>query len=478
MACLIPMLFGCDKPSPKRQDAETHPAPAQASGSESNARSEPPPGPTESKPTPAPASPPARSPGEAPGPDKLCGHAIAFAGWKANAEGEADRLSFFDPGDNELDGGKTTHQWKARPAEAPVFLGRLRPTIVLEPAGAFTVCGAVVIRASRNTQADKAMRNYSENIPDLSQHLGNGLTGLCGPTSAADLIFGFSTRRPAIQAGLSRGPSAEANRQASRLIAGVDGEVDHDSLAGRMGLRPGQDGVTNDGIQRGLKSWLDEHDRDAWEVELSWLDDEQKTPEQQTTFFRTLESAGRSGGGAILCLWPGAEFADASAQEANGSVGAGGTAGSSQSRGGAAGKSNRSVAGSTAGNQGDPVSQGEAGGQAETGKTLPGGEQGEDTSANSASRKGFRGRKPDQKAIESAITKANAEIAQAERSAAQGDVSSALESLGEAISALRPHARSDPRCRAALSKAKALAVSLNGAAPQGSASPNLPTSFE
>jgi len=470
VVCLAAMFFGCHKPSPKRQDDKTPPPQRQSPESPPaapSARRE-----IEEKPKPPPTPSPANTAGESPAPEKICGHAIAFAGWKESGEDDSARVCFFDPGDNELGGEVAGHRWKAMPAEAPVFFGRIRPTLVLEPGGAFTVCGAIVVRPSPAARADSPLRAYAQGMPDLSQRIGGRSDGLCGPTSAADLIYGFSLRRPAVLAGFTRGPSAEANTHASELIAGKGGELGEGSLARRMGLKADTAGATNDGIRRGLKSWLDDHDPSAWEVELAWLDDERKPAEKQATFFSTLESVGRSGGGAILCLWPGTEFADASTQQAAAPAGPGGGAGSARSTGGPPGKSHASGSGAAAGNQESDLPN------TGPGSKIPGGQNGEQGSGHGGSARGFQGRKADAGAIETAIENANREIAQAERSANKGDVAAALESLGAAISLLRPHAKADARCRDALSKAKALAASLNGAVPADRPSPNLPTSFE
>jgi hypothetical protein len=112
--------------------------------------------------------------------------------------------------------------------------------------------------------------------------------------------------------GFDRGPAEAANAGVVRLVVGGLEKIEPGSLAGRMDVGQAGVGVTNEGMRRGLASWLDKVDPEGWTVKLDWLDDAdgERPPEQQRKFFGRLAAAVEAGGGAILCLWPGSEFAD------------------------------------------------------------------------------------------------------------------------------------------------------------------------
>ncbi|MFM8633922.1 MAG: hypothetical protein ACKOEX_03780, partial [Planctomycetia bacterium] len=170
-----------------------------------------------------------------PAPDTICGHAIAFVGWRQDLEDDSERLFFFDPADNGLEIGRHENRWGADPAESPVYFGKRRPAVILEPAGAFTVCGAVTMIPRGDATTSEPVDSIADVMPDLSQVLGDKWPGLCGPTSAADVIYAIGSRRKALVDGLHRGPSREADAAAIQLIIGGAPAVDALSLAGRMG---------------------------------------------------------------------------------------------------------------------------------------------------------------------------------------------------------------------------------------------------
>lgn len=250
-----------------------------------------------------------------PAPSAICGHAVAFAGWKPSADGIRDVVLVFDPGDNRLE--ERLHVWNGKPREVPLHFGTRRPTLVLLPAGAFTVTGAVVIApAGRGQMPPRLQFTIASGMPDLSQDFDSRWPGLCGPTAAADIFYSMHARGRPVLVGFGRGPGVDADDAVERLVVGGRGGIAGESLAGRMGIGPSGDGATNKGLQDGCLSWLGEHDPDGWAVELEWLDDALKTADEQRLFFGRLAAALDAGGGAIVCLWPGSEFSDAAAGEA------------------------------------------------------------------------------------------------------------------------------------------------------------------
>lgn len=259
-----------------------------------------------------PGTPPTRpKPAGKPAPTAECGHAVAFAGWRPDKAGGRDVLLVCDPGDNSLE--EIVHAWEGPSRSLPVHFGKQRPTLILQPAGAFTVTGAVVVRPrSAEARTPRMSDTVARAMPDLSQDISPNWIGLCGPTSAADVLFSMHAGDDDVLTGFERGPGDAADAAAARLIAGGLDAIEPQSLAGRMGIGPDGVGSTNEGMRRGLASWLDEADRDAWEVELDWFDDAvgDRPRARQREFFGRLAAATEAGGGAILCLWPGTDFAD------------------------------------------------------------------------------------------------------------------------------------------------------------------------
>jgi len=210
---------------------------------------------------------------------------VAFAGWKPSKDGSRDVLLVCDPGDNTLE-GRTLHGWDAKPRELPVYFGKRRPTIVLLPAGAFTITGAVVIAA---TNADNASPHNIEPVlatgmPDLSQDLSPAWLGLCGSTSGANILFYMGQQHPKLLPGFPRGPSDEADAGVVTMVVGDRERIRPDSLAGRMGTSQDGSGATNNGMRAGMESWLDEHDKGKWSSALDWFDDREKSRDQQRQF--------------------------------------------------------------------------------------------------------------------------------------------------------------------------------------------------
>lgn len=327
-ACLL--TFAC---SPKSQSSESQPnseasaavqqdevetrTPKSATSSNSPTNRGSPPDESAQDQSPQQSANPARpKPIGKPSPAGRCGHAVAFAGWKPSKDGSRDVVLVCDPGDNATE-GRTLHGWDAKPREIPVYFGRRRPNIILLPAGAFTITGAVAVVAA---DADKSSAPQpdpvtADGMPDLSQDFNPAWTGLCGSTSGANILFFMAKHNPEVLRGFLRGPSDEADAGVIRLIVGDRQHIQRDSLAGRMGTSEGGVGATNLGMRAGMESWLEEHDKGSWSATLDWFDDQEKTREQQREFFARLAASVQTGGGAILCLWPGTEYSDAAVGE-------------------------------------------------------------------------------------------------------------------------------------------------------------------
>ena len=251
-----------------------------------------------------------------PSPTARSGHAVAFAGWKPSKDGSRDVVLLCDPGDNATE-GRSLHGWDAKPREIPVYFGRRRPSIVLLPAGAFTVTGAVVVTT---TDSDKSAPTQPEPVtaagmPDLSQDLNPAWIGLCGSTSGANVLFYIGQHNPKVLRGFLRGPSNEADAGVVKLIVGNRERIHPDSLAGRMGTSEDGSGATNLGMRAGMESWLSSTDEGRWSANLEWFNDQERSREQQREFFSRLAASVRGGGGAILCLWPGTEYSDSAIGE-------------------------------------------------------------------------------------------------------------------------------------------------------------------
>ena len=330
LACVCLLAFACSRKSPPREAQTNSEAstPKQTTGAEKGEPESrtPTQTPTPQDPLPAATSPgpasqrsanPARpKPSGKPSPTTRSGHAVAFAGWKPSKDGSRDVVLLCDPGDNAVE-GRTLHGWDAKPREFPVYFGRRRPTIILLPAGAFTITGAVLVTAAdTDTSAPPQPEPVTAvGMPDLSQDVNPAWIGLCGSTSGANILFYMGQQNPKVLRGFLRGPSNEADAGVVKLIVGDRERIQPDSLAGRMGTSEDGSGATNIGMRAGMESWLDEHDEGRWSASLDWFDDQERSREQQRVFFSRLAVAVRGGGGAILCLWPGTEYSDSAVGE-------------------------------------------------------------------------------------------------------------------------------------------------------------------
>jgi hypothetical protein len=201
-----------------------------------------------------------------------------------------------------------------------------------------------------------------------------------------------------------------------------------------MGIAIGGAGATNEGMRAGLESWLADQEPGAWRVALDWLDDAEKTAAEQQVFFGRLAGAIDAGGGVILCMWPGSEFADAAAAQ----QAADRAADEDRAR-----KSPESPPASASPGSADATEK--------------------------ASGSGFPGRAPAAGAAAAAARDAAAALRAARRRLAAGEAVDALDKVGEAIAAARPHAATDAACQAVLDEAMALAAEVDSriAAPRG-----------
>ncbi len=317
--CLLSCACSRKAEPPDKQTESNLSRPSQTIDAETQKPKPQSPSSNERSPEPAPqqiANPARPKPTGKPSPASRSGHAVAFAGWKPSKDGSRDVVLLCDPGDNAME-GRTLHGWDAKPRELPVYFGRRRPSIVLLPAGAFTITGAVVVAAGDAEKPSPTQYEpvTAEGMPDLSQDLNPAWSGLCGSTSGANILFYMGQQNPNVLRGFLRGPSEEADAGVVKLIVGDRERIHPDSLAGRMGTSEDGSGATNIGMRAGMESWLNAHDEGRWSANLDWFDDQERSREQQREFISRLAATVRGGGGAILCLWPGTEYSDSAVGE-------------------------------------------------------------------------------------------------------------------------------------------------------------------
>ena len=412
------------------------------SRSKSPTESPPPPGPTAPVPGVSPPVPSPRpqqpKPSGKPSPTAICGHAVAYAGWSPQGDGARDRLFFCDPGDNELE-GRSTHGWDAQPREVPIRYGTRRPNIVLLPAGAFTITGAILISTTNPSPMPSQDRDEitAAGMPDLSQNKNPDWLGLCGSTSGADILFFMAQQKPNVLPEYLRGPSPEADAHVIQVLTGDQNKILPQSLAGRMGIGPDGFGATNLGIRKGMESWLGEHDSNSWFVELDWLSDEEKPREKQREFFDRLAACVRGGGGAIVCLWPGSEFSDA----ATGIV----------------------ESGSDSAESPPP----KPGGGKPTPEVFPNPEFPEPKpSTDSELPAALPGRKTTGKTAEEALEQARQQMSEAKSHLKHNRLEKAFERASQAVSVLLEHSHTDKACQTELTQAIELCRKIEEQIPQ------------
>lgn len=327
----IAAVAGCEHAAPVGGSTTDRQAAAQQGEGQSGTAADPPTDPARRQA--AAASPPhAIQPANSAIPSRRnpVGHAIALASIRSlNAE-QQPQITVMDPADNETAERREAemerkfssphHNWLPIPHRLNVRWGRQRPAIDLRKERFFTIVGAVLIQPAAAV-ARPTINASAPRMPDLSQNLRPEWPGLCAATAAADVLYQIGHRDPAIIAGYPFGPAPAADRNADRLIAGVSAApgqpkephplIEADSLAGRMGNENGH-GATALGITTGLRSWLKDHAGDSWRTDLAFLDDApgNRSPVAQQAWFGQLGAAIASGGGCLLLLWEGADWAD------------------------------------------------------------------------------------------------------------------------------------------------------------------------
>lgn len=400
--------------------------------------------------------PPRPVPRGRPAPTAQCGHAVAFAGWRPDETGVRDVLLVCDPGDNSRE--NVRHVWESKPRELPVHFGRQRPAVVLQPAGTFTITGAVVVAPQKVAiGAARMTETLAPGMPDLTQDFSSRWPGLCAPTSAADVLFSLREKDEKLRSSLVLGPNAKADEGVTRLISGGLERISPTSLAGRMGVGQEGMGATNDGMRQGLAAWLDYVSPGSWNAELDWFDDaaSDRRRAEQRAFFGRLAAAVDAGGGAIICLWPGSEFSENSVGPSDPQV-------SEQATGRES--SDSAAPGAPAQARGDLPTLPEATfPEIPPLEQPPGGLPGRSAPLDPAA----------------AVSQAEKKMEQARGRLDGGRAEAALELATEAVSLLHEASRQDPSARARLATAIALCRECDGRMPpRRRLDPGKPTEFE
>ncbi|MEI8368132.1 MAG: hypothetical protein WCJ31_06830 [Planctomycetia bacterium] len=372
---------------------------------------------------------------------------MAFAGFSTTADGDSGGSLFYcDPGDNILAGIR--HRWEVRPSASPVICGTRRPTIVLAAAGAFTVMGAAVISPLPVAESSAAIQAPDPWMPDLSQNIDGKANALCGPTSAADVLYAIAGRRPEVLVGYQRGPAAESDEDVRRLLLGPQQGALIGGLAASMKMPGYTKGTTPKALVDGMKSWLNDADPAGWTTELNWLDDSPRPEQEQLRFFQTLAAGQRRGGGSVLLLWPGSEFADGSVADAE-----------------AAGEQAKDRP--TAQRRPDG-SDGKASNSSDS--THPNGGPRDASAPRSAKAddRGFTPAAASPEEIEKAATAARSAMDAANTAFKKGRWERASDALRRAMAAAVPYASRSEECQKVLDEANALAEQLNQSRPHTS----------
>ena len=271
--------------------------------------------------------------GNRPSRTRPVGHAVAMAGLLFGQRPPDGSLLIHDPADNKIglgadgdDNSETmrgTHAWLGESRKCVVKFGKARPTIELADSRRYTIVGGVVLRPS-----DALLRMGSKDIeahrmPDLSQNIRPEWRGLCAATAAADLIYYAGRRDKPLLAGKMLGPGQDADREADRLIAGTAAkpmrqesqqppQAEKGSLAFLMG-NVGGDGASAVNIAKGLRDWVGRYSAGNWRVDIDFFDEGGATqkPTVQFNHLQQWSAAVADGGGVVVLLWPGDQWAEA-----------------------------------------------------------------------------------------------------------------------------------------------------------------------
>ena len=428
---------GSDTPSPAK-NTETSPAPPAQRSKPRSAREH-------EKPR-HPAQPKGSAARRLPSPAAECGHAIAFAGFSTTAEGDGSgSLLYCDPGDNVLAG--MGHRWEVRPSASPVICGTRRPTVVLAAAGAFTVMGAAVISPLPPAESPGAIQPPDPWMPDLSQNIDGKQNALCGPTSAADVFYAIAGRRPQVLAGYQRGPALESDEDVRRLLLGAQPGKPVACLAACMQMTEDTKGTTPKALVEGMESWLHDADPGGWTSTLQWLDDSVRAEQEQLRFFQTLAATQRRGGGAVLLLWPGSEFADGSVADAEATE---------------AQTSRRPPNGASA----EGSERNAADGPDSTRPNVDAARHASPDPRANAGGRGFSGAAASPEEIAKAAKSARAALEAAKSAVNKGRWEQASEALKNAMEAAAPYASQSEQCLQILDEANELAERLNQSRPR------------
>ncbi|MGI9460120.1 MAG: hypothetical protein ACR2NF_08995, partial [Pirellulales bacterium] len=187
----------------------------------------------------------------------------------------------------------------------------------------YTIVGAIKLQPNRPFQQNKVdlPLSLAHGMPDLSQHLKTEWTGLCAAAAAADMLYYAALRNPQFTGGRHAGPGEKADKAANTLIATwieTDNKnkfqsdvVSPSSLAGLMRNNEGK-GATAIGISTGLRNWLVNKNINNWRVDIDFLDDTVPLVESaiQRDWLLSLASLTSQGGGAVLLLWEGVDWAN------------------------------------------------------------------------------------------------------------------------------------------------------------------------
>jgi len=431
-------------------DKASSPAANAAAKSPSPSRSKSPPPQRRERPKhPAEARKPAAR--RLPAPNAECGHAVAFAGFSTTADGDSGgSLLYSDPGDNILAG--VVHCWEVRPSASPVICGTRRPTIVLAAAGAFTVMGAAVISPLPAAESPEAIPAPDPWMPDLSQNVDGKPNALCGPTSAANIFYAIAGRRPQVLAGYQRGPAPESEDDVRRLLLGPKPGTPIGGLAAVMKMSGVAEGTTPKALVEGIESWLNDTDPGAWTSELNWLDDRPRPEQEQLRFFQTLAAGQRRGGGAVLLLWPGSEFADGSVADAE--------AAGEQAKRRPPGQPRPAGRDGRGGSASESSDSSRSDGNAPPDASGP-------PRAN-ADNRGFTAAAASPEDIAKAAAAAKSAMEAANTAFKKGRLDQTADALKKAMAAAAPHASQSEECQQVLDDANALAEQLNQSRPRTS----------
>ena len=260
------------------------------------------------------------------------GHAISYVGHTWRKDSNDLYLFFHDPADNNPIGRpknedknlRAIHNWLSKPTKRIVSYGTRRPSIVLTNDLSYTIVGAIKLQPNRQFQQNTfhSPLSLAHGMPDLSQHIKAEWTGLCSAAAAADTLYYAALRNPQFTGERPAGPGNDTDEAANTLIATwieTDNQnkfsesdvVSPSSLAGLMQNDKGK-GATAIGIAAGLRDWLDNQNINNWRVDIDFLDDTVPRVESsiQQDWLLSLASLTSQGGGAVLLLWEGVDWAN------------------------------------------------------------------------------------------------------------------------------------------------------------------------